>query len=151
MSTVLLEVVTPDRLLLSHPVEFVVVKGGMGEIGILPRHAPLATTVQPSIVKVRMEGGGEDYIAVSGGFLEVRPDRITLLADAAETSMTLDVERAQRAKQRAEERISQRGEGIELTRAEAARDRAVRRLQMLELSNAGGNVFEKVLTESVSK
>jgi F-type H+-transporting ATPase subunit epsilon len=106
--------------------------------------------VQPGIVKVRMEEG-EDYISVSGGFLEVRPDRITLLADAAETSATLDVERAQRAKQRAEERLAKRGEGIDIARAEAARARALRRLEMLELSNASGNVFEKVLSKSASQ
>lgn len=146
MSTVLLEVVTPERLLLSHEVSMVIVRGGAGEIGILPRHAPLATTVQPGIVKVRMEEG-EDFIAVSGGFLEVRPDRITLLADTAETAVTLDVDRANRSKQRAEERIAQRGEDVDVAQAEAARERAMRRLEMHELSGAAGNVFEKVLNK----
>lgn len=150
MSTVLLEVVTPDRLLLSEQVNMVIIRGGSGEIGILPRHAPLATTVQPGLVKVRLDGG-EDYISVSGGFLEVRPDRITLLADAAEISTTLDVDRANRAKQRAEERLSQRGEGIDMALTEAARDRALRRLQMLEQSNATGNVFERVLSQAAGK
>lgn len=145
MSTVLLEVVTPDREVLETQVEMVIIRGGMGEIGILPRHAPLATTVQPGIVKVRIDGG-VDYIAVTGGFLEVRPDRITILADTAEISSTLDVDRAQRAKQRAEERLAARSEDIDVARAQAALERAKRRLEMLDLSKESGNVFERVIS-----
>lgn len=150
MSTVLLEVVTPDREVLEAQVEMVIIRGGMGEIGILPRHAPLATTVQPGLVKVRLDGG-VDYIAVTGGFLEVRPDRVTILADTAEISTTLDVDRANRAKERAEARLASRGDDVDIERTEAALERAKRRLEMLDLSKEAGNVFERVLAEASAR
>jgi F-type H+-transporting ATPase subunit epsilon len=139
MSTVLLEVVTPERLVVSQQVSMITIQTGGGELGILPRHAPLAATVKPCVVKVKMEGG-TDYINVTGGFLEVLPDKVTILADAAELAPMIDVERAQRAKERAEKRLAER-EGWDVARAEAALKRALNRLEVVELSGKAGNLL----------
>lgn len=140
MSTVLLEVVTPERVVLSREVDMVSLFSGGGELGILPRHSPLASTVKPGIVRVKL-GDGEDYVAVSGGFVEVLPARVTILADTAETSETLDVDRAQRAKTRAESRLNQRSEDIDVLRAQAALERALRRLEVAERSQKSGSML----------
>ncbi|GMA50936.1 ATP synthase epsilon chain [Alicyclobacillus contaminans] len=139
MSSVLLEVVTPERLVVSEQVNFITVLTGGGELGILPHHAPLAATVKPCIVKVRTDAG-EDYINVNGGFLEIQPDKVTILADAAELASMIDVARAQAAKERAERRLAQR-EGVDVLRAELALQRALRRLEVVELSGKAGNVL----------
>jgi len=140
MSTVPFEVVTPDKLVLSTEVNMVSVRGGDGELGILPRHMALATTVKPGIVRVKLPAG-EDYIAVTGGFLEVLPTRITILAETAETALDIDAARARAAKERAEARLIQRQEDVDVIRAEAALERAMRRLEVLEMSARGGNIF----------
>jgi F-type H+-transporting ATPase subunit epsilon len=142
MSTVPFEVVTPDKLLLSREVSMVTLRGGYGEIGILPRHTALATTVKPGLVKVKLPDGSEDFIPVTGGFVEVLPTRITLLADAAELPEEIDVERARAAKERAEQRIAKPSEGIDVVRAEAALKRALSRLEAIELSGKNGNPFK---------
>lgn len=140
MSTVPFEVVTPDKFVLSTEVNMVSVRGGDGELGILPRHMALATTVKPGIVRVKLPAG-EDYIAVTGGFLEVLPTRITILAETAETARDIDAARARAAKERAENRLNQRSEDIDVLRAEAALERATRRLEVIEMSARGGNIF----------
>lgn len=140
MSTVLLEVVTPERVVLSREVDMVSLFSGGGELGILPRHSPLASTVKPGVIRVKL-GDGEDYVVVSGGFVEVLPARVTILADTAETSETLDVDRAQRAKTRAESRLNQRSEDIDVLRAQAALERALRRLEVAERSQKSGTML----------
>jgi F-type H+-transporting ATPase subunit epsilon len=128
MSTVLLEVVSPDRVVFSQEVSFIVVKSGGGELGILPRHAPLAGTVKPCIVMARTPER-EEFIAMTEGFLHVMPDRVTVLANAAEVGSQVDVERATRAKERAEKRLAERREDVDVVRAELALARALNRLQ----------------------
>ncbi|MCL6627800.1 ATP synthase F1 subunit epsilon [Alicyclobacillus shizuokensis] len=140
MSTVLLEVVTPERQLLSREVSMVSLRGGDGELGILPRHAPLATTVKPGIVKVKLVDG-EDFIHVTGGFLEVLPTRITLLADAAELGGYIDVERAVRAQEQAEERLAKVSTPEERAEAEAALRRARLRQETAEKSAQAGHLL----------
>ncbi|MCL6632598.1 MAG: F0F1 ATP synthase subunit epsilon [Alicyclobacillus herbarius] len=140
MSTVLFELVTPERQLLSQEVSMVSLRGGDGELGILPRHAPLATTVKPGIVKVKLPTG-EDFIHVTGGFLEVLPNRITLLADAAEVGGYIDVDRAQRAKEEAEERLARAATAEERADAEAALRRASLRLETAEKSAQAGHLL----------
>lgn len=144
MSTVLLEVVTPERVVLSHEVNMVSLRGGAGELGILPRHMPLATTVKPGVIKVKIPEG-EDYIAVSSGFLQVRPDKITLLVDTAEIGSKVDIERATRARERAEKRLADKGESLDGVRAEAALRRAVHRLEAAELSEKSGQTLSRLL------
>jgi F-type H+-transporting ATPase subunit epsilon len=131
MSSIRLEVVTAERAVYSDDVDSVTAPGVEGQLGILPHHTPLMTMLQPGELRVK-KGGGELSMAISGGFLEVRPDRIIILADAAERVEEIDVARAEAAKQRAEERLKERPSGIDATRAEAALRRALTRLEVAE-------------------
>jgi F-type H+-transporting ATPase subunit epsilon len=132
MPSVKVDVVTAERVVLSTDAEEVIAPGVEGQLGILPHHAPLMTTLQSGELVVKH--GGEEYdLAISGGFLEVRPDRIIILADSAERAEEIDIARAEAAKKRAEERLKDhRAEGLSLARAEAALRRAVARLSVAE-------------------
>ncbi|GIM45699.1 ATP synthase epsilon chain [Collibacillus ludicampi] len=132
MRNVPLEIVTPERKVYSGDVSMVIVRGGDGDVGIMAGHIPLVTTVKTSAVRIfTNDNRNESRVAVSGGFLEVKPDRITILAEAAELPEEIDVERAQRAKERAERRLSEAGrEDIDYLRAELALQRALNRLQV---------------------
>jgi len=132
MSSIKLEVVTAERIVYTEDVDTIIAPGAEGQLGILPHHAPLMTILQSGELVVR-RGNDEDVMAISGGFLEVRPDRVIVLADQAERAEEIDEERAAAAKQRAEERLRQRGtEGFDETRAEAALRRAVARVAVAE-------------------
>ncbi len=96
------EIVSQDRLVFSGDVDIVVVPGVEGEMGILPNHAPLLSTLNMGILKVRTKGEEEDF-TIAGGVVEVQPDVVTVLADAAENVREIDVLRAEAAKSRAEE------------------------------------------------
>jgi F-type H+-transporting ATPase subunit epsilon len=98
------EIVSQDRSVYSGDVDIVVLPGTDGEMGILPNHAPLLTTLKYGIVKVRV-GGEEEVFAVAGGIAEVQPDIVTVLADAAENVAEIDVERAEAARMRAQETL----------------------------------------------
>ncbi|GFN22967.1 MAG: F0F1 ATP synthase subunit epsilon [Thermoanaerobacteraceae bacterium] len=123
-----MEVVTPERVLLRTEATSLVAPGVLGYLGILPGHAPMVTLLVPGVVTYR-EGGQERRLAVGGGLLEVADDRVVILADTAEKAEEIDVERARRAKERAERRLKERPPGVDLVRAEAARKRAVARLK----------------------
>lgn len=127
MSTLLLEIVTPERKVYAQEAEMVIVKGAAGELGILPNHIPLVTPLNIAPVRVK-RGGSEDKIAVHGGFMEVRKDKVVILAEAAELPEEIDVERAQAAKARAEKRLADKQEGIDMLRAQLALNRAINRL-----------------------
>ncbi len=131
MSTTRLEIVTPRRLVLVADVEMVIARGTEGELGILPQHAPLVTPLEVAPLKLRA-GGKWEELAVSGGYLEVMPNRITVLANTAERAGEIDVARARSARERAEERKKGRREGeeIDMARAEAALKRAITRLRV---------------------
>ena len=94
MSTSRFEVVTPERRILAEEVESVIAPGAEGYLGILPRHAPLLTLLKPGVVFYRKVGGKTERMAVSGGLLEAGPDKIIILADTAELSWEIDVERS---------------------------------------------------------
>jgi F-type H+-transporting ATPase subunit epsilon len=96
-----LEIVTVEREVFAEDVDFVVVRGEGGELGILPHHAPLISTLKTGELRMRRAGQVE-YFAVSGGFVQVRPDKVVVLADAAEHSEEIDEARAQEARERAE-------------------------------------------------
>ena len=132
MAIIRLEVVTAERLVLSEDVDMVVAPGIDGELGILPNHAPLMTMLQPG--ELRAKRSGEEFdLVITGGFLEVRPDRVIVLADAAERSDEIDIERAEEAKRRAEERLSQRFvDGLDAARAEAAMRRSMTRIKLAQ-------------------
>ncbi len=130
--TTKLDIVTAERVVYSGDVDMIVAPGTSGQLGILPHHAPLMTMLQPGELLIK-RGGTELYIAVTGGFLEVRPDRVVVLADAAERAEEIDIERAEEAKRRAEERLAQRhAPGVDETRAEASLHRALARLKVVE-------------------
>jgi F-type H+-transporting ATPase subunit epsilon len=129
--TVKLDIVTAEQLVFSEDVDIVVAPGVEGELAILPHHAPLMTMLQPGELRVR-KGEEEMYMAITGGFLEVRPDRVTILADAAERAEDIDAHRAEEAKRRAEERLTGRVAAADMARAEAALRRSLVRLKVAE-------------------
>ena len=132
MATILLEVATPDKgEVFSKDINMLICRSICGELGILPKHANLLTELIPHALRIK-ETGGETKLFISGGFMEVTPEKITILADAAEVPDDIDVERAKAAYQRAEERInaykSKSDAEIDIDRAEAALARAKARL-----------------------
>jgi len=132
MSSLKLDIVTAERVVYSEDVDAVIAPGVDGQLGILPHHAPLMTTLQAGELVVRREGK-EDSLAISGGFLEVRPDRVIVLADSAERAEEIDMSRAEAAKKRAEERLGdRRAPELDDARAEAALRRAMARLTVAE-------------------
>jgi F-type H+-transporting ATPase subunit epsilon len=130
MATTRLEIVSAERVVFSDDVDLVVAPGVEGQLGILPHHAPLMTMLLPGELWVK-QGGEEFYLAISGGFLEVRPDRVIILADAAERVEEIDIARAEAAKQRAEERLKHPVPEIDMARAEAALRRSLARLKVV--------------------
>jgi F-type H+-transporting ATPase subunit epsilon len=132
MSSLKIDIVTAERVVYSEDVDAVIAPGIEGQLGILPHHAPLMTTLQAGELRVK-RGSEEDTLAISGGFLEVRPDRVIILADTAERAEEIDMERAEAAKQRAEQRlVDRRTPGLDEARCEAALRRAMARLTVAE-------------------
>lgn len=136
MNLVPLDIVTPEGRVYQGPIYMLTARTGGGEIGILPGHSPLVATVLPCVVKVQT-ADETFYFAVSGGFLEVLPDRVSLLADTAEQGAEVDRERARAALQRAEERLAQNPADADAERLEKAVERARIRLQAAELQQQG--------------
>src|SRR5690554_4446462 len=106
MKTVAVSIVTPDGPVYEDHVEMISTKAVSGELGILPGHVPLVAPLAIGSIRLKKEGK-TDYVAVSGGFLEVRPDKVTILAQTAEKAEEIDINRAIAAKKRAEERLRQ--------------------------------------------
>ncbi len=133
MATIQLDIVSPDKgEIFSKDVDMVIVRSTAGELGILPRHAKMLTELQPHAMRIKI-GGTEQLIAIGGGFMDVTPEKITVLSHSAELPENIDVARAERAKQRAEERIAQYKQAtkdslIDISRANAALARAKARL-----------------------
>jgi F-type H+-transporting ATPase subunit epsilon len=131
MSTFRLEIVTAEREIYADDVESMVAPGVEGELGILPHHAPLMTMLQPGVLRIR-KSDEELLLCVAGGFLEVRPDRVVILADAAEHAEEIDVERAVAARCRAEESIKAGTTGAEAALIEVALRRSLARIKVAE-------------------
>lgn len=128
-----LEIVTPERTVYKkEEIQMIITHAAKGDIGILPNHAPLISPLDPTIVRVKLADNREEKVFVSGGFLEVRPDQVTILAEAAELPSEIDIERAKAAKERAEQRL-QKKEEIDALRAELALKRAMNRLKVNEI------------------
>ena len=126
--TIQLDVVTPQELVFSDKIHKLEGPAIDGLIGILPKHAPLVTAMKIGVVRIT-KGDEETQIAISDGFMEVQPDRINLVVRTAETPDQIDVERAKKAKERAEEKLEKDTEKVDFARAEAAYERAVSRLK----------------------
>lgn len=102
-----LRVVSVERSLFEGEVEFIIANGADGELGVMARHAPLMTILKPGALRIQETmGGSEQLIFVGGGFLEVLPDRVTILADVAEHADEISVERAEEARRRAQESLA---------------------------------------------
>jgi F-type H+-transporting ATPase subunit epsilon len=126
------DIVTVEGRRFEGEADFVVAPGSEGELGILPRHIPLLTALAPGSVKVE-NGKDEQLFFVSGGFLEVRPDEVTVLADAAERADDIDEARAEEARRRAQALLEQKVSDADVAAASAALARAEARLRLAEL------------------
>lgn len=135
MATIQLEVVSPDKQVCDREIAMLIVRSTAGELGILPRHAPLVTGLIPHVMRIKTGNGAEeDLMVIGGGFMEVTPEKITVLASAAEDPKDIDVARAQAAYQRAKQRIDayktapKDSASIDIDRAQLALARAMARL-----------------------
>ena len=128
MASLQLEIVTAERALFDGQVDLIVAPGIEGQLAILPNHAPLMTILQAGELRYRV-AGDDSYLMVSGGYMEVTRDRVTILADAAERAEEIDEARAMEAVRRAQERIANRAGDIDLERAVRALHRAQVRVQ----------------------
>ena len=135
MASIKLEIVSPDKVVYTQDIAMLIVRSTGGELGILPHHAPLVTGLVPHAMRVKLGDGDEQLIAVAGGFMEVTPEKITVLASAAEQPIDIDINRAKQAYARAKERIEKFHQGspdsddIDFKRAELALHRAIARLR----------------------
>jgi F-type H+-transporting ATPase subunit epsilon len=126
-----LEIVTPERAVLADDVDMVIAPASEGYVGILPHHTPLLTTLGPGELRIK-KGGVETSLAVFGGFMDVRPDRVVILTDAAEQADEIDEARAQAARERAKQALEAGPAGLEEARARASLERAMVRLRVSE-------------------
>lgn len=134
------EIVTAERVVYSEQgVSEVIAPGIEGQLAILPQHAAFMTMVEPGEVIIK-KGGEEISMIVTGGFLEVRDDRVMVLADAAERAEEIDVARAEAARRRAQERLAAHEAEVDLARAEASLRRALARLRVAERRRRRGGV-----------
>jgi F-type H+-transporting ATPase subunit epsilon len=131
MATFRLEIVTAERMVFSDEVNILVAWGVEGQLGILPHHAPLMTMLQPGDLLIRKDKE-EEYLAITGGFLEVRPDKVIVLADACERVDEIDIARAEEAKRRAQETMKAAPLTLDAATAEAALRRSLARLKVAE-------------------
>lgn len=133
MAVLQLEVVTPEKVLVSREVDTVVAPGTEGEFGILPGHIPFLSGILPGELRYEAEGKRE-FLAVTEGFSEVSDDRVSVLVDSAERATDIDLERARNALERARERLArERGaDDVDFLRAEAALRRALIRIKVAE-------------------
>jgi F-type H+-transporting ATPase subunit epsilon len=126
------DIVTVEGRRFKGDADFVLAPGSEGELGILPQHIPLLTFLKPGTVKVR-NNNEEQFFFVSGGFLEVRPDEVTVLADAAERADDIDEARAEEARRRATDLLQQKLSNVDQAAASVALARAEARLRLAEL------------------
>jgi len=118
-NTIHVDVVSAEESIFSGRARFVALPGESGELGILPRHTPLITRIKPGSVRIEMADGGEEFVFVAGGILEVQPDRVTVLSDTAIRGKDLDDQKAQEAKAAAEEDLKNAKGEMDLARAQS--------------------------------
>ncbi len=136
--SILLEIVTPERLAYSDTVDAVVLPGSEGELGVLPHHAPLVTMLGVGELRIR-KSGAEESFAIVGGFLQVRPDRVVVMAETADMASEIDLEKAQQARREAEQALeSGYHEGADLAAARAALQQALLRIRVAERRHREG-------------
>jgi F-type H+-transporting ATPase subunit epsilon len=133
MAKLHLEVVTPEKVMVSQDVEIVVAPGSLGEFGVLEGHVPFLTGILPGEIRYT-SGGQTEHLAVTTGFAEVSKDRVSVLVDAAERAQDIDLDRARQSMDRARQRLEEeRGAAdVDFLRAEAALKRAIARIKVAE-------------------
>jgi len=129
-----LEVVTPERSVVSEDVEIVMAPGTVGEFGVLIGHTPFLTSLKTGNLHYKDSAGKEKAVFISGGFAEALPDRVTVLAESAERRSDIDVNRARVALERAKKRMEEKSENVNFERAKAALHRAIERIKISESS-----------------
>ena len=129
-----LEVVTPEKIVVSEEAQIVASPGSLGEFGVLSGHTPFLTTLKTGMIRYTDASGKEHHVFVSGGFAEALPDKLTVLAESAEISSDIDVNRAKEALARAEKRLAEERtrEDIDFQRARAALERATVRIRIAQ-------------------
>ena len=128
----LLEIVTPERLVYREEVDAVQVPGIEGELGILPHHTPLVSLLGVGELKIR-KGGDEESFAIAGGFLQVRPDKVVVMAETADLASEIDLAAAEQARKEAERALAEGfSEPADLARARASMERALLRIRVAE-------------------
>ncbi|HZP26037.1 MAG TPA: F0F1 ATP synthase subunit epsilon [Dehalococcoidia bacterium] len=131
------DIVTAERQVFSDPaVEKLIVPGVEGEMTVLPRHAPLLTMIEPGVMRI-VKRDDEIEMAISGGFIEVRADHVTILADTAERAEEIDVARAEEARRKARETLAARPPDVDLVAMEAALRRSLARIRAAERRRRG--------------
>ncbi len=131
-----LEVVTPEKIVVSEEAQIVASPGSLGEFGILSGHTPFLTTLKTGIIRFSDTNGKEHYVFVSGGFAEALPDKVTVLAESGEKRSDVDLERAKAALKRAEKRLAEEPsrEDVDFARARGSLERATVRISLAGLS-----------------
>jgi F-type H+-transporting ATPase subunit epsilon len=133
-----LEIVTPERLVFDETVDSVTLPGSEGELGVLPHHAPLVSTLGVGELRIR-SGGSEDWFAIVGGFVQVLPDKVVVMAETADLSSEIDVEKAAAARRSAEQALeSGYHEGVDLSAARAALQAALLRERVAQRRHREG-------------
>jgi F-type H+-transporting ATPase subunit epsilon len=127
-----LEIVTPEKIVISEEAQIVASPGTLGEFGVLVGHTPFMTTIKTGPVRFTDAEGAERYVFVSGGFAEALPDKVTILAESAEKRRDIDIDRANAALERAQQRLAEdrAKEDIDFTRVRAALERAIQRIKL---------------------
>ena len=133
-----LEIITAERQVYSDEVDMVIAPGFDGQLGILPTHAPLMTMLKPGELTIKKSGEEDLHVAVSGGFMEVLGNRVSVLADACERSDEINEERAEQAIQRARDRLASQGTDMELERAMRSLQRAQVRVNLVRRRRSQG-------------
>lgn len=126
------EIITPDRIFHTGEATMIEFNTAAGEIGVYKKHIPLTTVLAPGIVRIHNDGEEDVIAAVHSGFAEILPDKVTLLAETAEWPQEIDKERAEAALKRAEERLANRTEAIDVKRAEFALRKALVRIDIVK-------------------
>ncbi|HWR38009.1 MAG TPA: F0F1 ATP synthase subunit epsilon [Patescibacteria group bacterium] len=132
MASIRLDIVTPERMVYTEDVNMVIARATDGDLGVLAGHAPLIAGLDVWPVRILREGEEEAMVSVCGGFIEVRPNKVTILAGSAELPEEIDPDRAASALERAEARLKAPGEDTDVLRAEAALKRALLRLKVAD-------------------
>ena len=131
MKTLTVNIVTPDGPVYDSEVDMIIANTASGEIGILPGHIPMVAPLVIGVIKLKKEAKTE-YVAVSSGFVEVRPEKVTILATSAEVASSIDLARAKAAVKRAEERLQMKQDAVDFERANLSLKRAMNRINVHE-------------------